>query len=380
MAPETLHAVYLDYNATAPIRPEAAEALSAALALSGNPSSVHRFGREARRLIEEAREAVAALAGAAAARVVFTSGGTEANNLALRGAGLERTFVSAGEHPSILDAVPSARRVALCSDGRIDLDALDSALGDGTGRALVSVMLANNETGVIQPLRAVAELAHERGALLHCDAVQAAGKIPLDMAELGIDLMSLSAHKLGGPAGVGALLLGEGVTIAPLLRGGGQERRQRAGTENLPGIAGFGAAATAAAERLLEEAPRLGALRDRLEAGVKALAPSAEIFGAAVPRLPNTVCLTMPGVPAETQVMALDLAGVAVSAGSACSSGKVEASHVLRAMGVSDERAATAIRVSLGWRSTAEDVERFLAAWARLYGRKASGREAPDAA
>ncbi len=239
-------------------------------------------------------------------------------------------------------------------------------------------MLANNETGVLQPLPQVVDLAHEHGALVHTDAVQAAGKVPLPGPALGADLLSLSAHKLGGPQGVGALVLRPGLELSALLRGGGQERRRRAGTENVAGIAGFGAAAAAAAAA--GEAERLAGLRDALEARVLALAPRAAIFGAAAPRLPNTSCLTMPGVAAETQVMALDLAGVAVSAGAACSSGKVAPSQVLRAMGVDAAAAATAIRVSLGWASEAGDVERFVAAWAELYTRSASGRAATSAA
>ncbi len=367
-------AVYLDYNASAPIRPEAAAALSEALGLTGNASSVHGFGRALRQRIESAREAVAALAGAAPADVIFTSGGTEANNLALRG-DWERVLVSAGEHDSVLQAAPEAVRIPLGPDGVLRLDRLAEELATGGGRTLASVMLANNETGVIQPIRRVAELVHEAGALLHCDAVQAAGKIPVDMAALGADLLSLSAHKLGGPQGVGALVVREGIDLPALLRGGGQERRRRAGTENAAAIAGFGVAADAALEEL-DRAAGLAALRDALEARVRALAPETRIFGAEAPRLANTSCITMPGVGAETQVMALDLAGVAVSAGSACSSGKVTVSHVLQAMGAAPEEAATAIRVSFGWGSVPADVDRFIAAWSELYRRAGRGRSA----
>ena len=366
-------AVYLDYNATVPIRPAAAEAVSRALELTGNASSVHGFGRLARRRIEDAREAVAALAGARADQVVFTSGGTEANNLALRGLDGVRVLISAGEHDSVRRAVPSAERIALDRDGRVAPDRVVERLGELHGRdprpALVSVMLANNETGVIQPLRQIAARAHELGALVHCDAVQAAGKIALDMAGLGVDLLSLSGHKLGGPQGVGALIVGDDAAVRPLLLGGGQERGRRAGTENLPGIAGFGAAARAAGAEI-ERFGRLAALRDGLEARALALVPDARIFGAAAARLANTSCLAMPGVAAETQVIALDLAGVAVSAGAACSSGKVQPSHVLDAMGVAAAEAACAIRVSLGWRSRAEDVDRFVEAWFDLYSRR----------
>ena len=362
-------AVYLDHNATTPIRPEAAQAVVQAMELVGNSSSVHGFGRLARRHVEDAREAVAALAGGAAGRVIFTSGGTEANNLALRGTGRPRLLVSAGEHDSVLQAVPEAERIPLTGDGRVDPEEVTRRLAADPRPALVSVMLANNETGVIQPIQEIAARARQAGALVHCDAVQAAGKIPLDMAALDVDLVSLSAHKLGGPQGVGALLAAEEVSLRPLLRGGGQERGRRAGTENLPGIAGFGAAALAAAAELADFS-RVGRLRDDLERRVTDWAPSARVFGTAAPRLANTSCLTMPGVGAETQVMALDLAGVAVSAGSACSSGKVRPSHVLAAMAVAEAEAGWAIRVSLGRHSQAEDVEAFLEAWMALYNRK----------
>jgi cysteine desulfurase len=373
-------AVYLDYNATAPVRPEAAAAVADALGLTGNASSVHRFGRLARRKLEDAREAVAALVGAPAERVVFTSGGTEANNLALTGAGRARRLVSAGEHDSVLNAAAAgveggAERIPLGRDGVVDLDALEARLGEDSRPALVSVMLANNETGVIQPVARAAETAHCRGALVHCDAVQGAGKIPVDMTALGVDLLSLSAHKLGGPQGVGALIVAEGIELAPLMLGGGQERRHRAGTENLPGIAGFGAAAECALAGL-ERMAGLAELRDRLERRLRARAPEIEIYGAGAPRLPNTSCFGTPGLAAEIQVMALDLAGIAVSAGAACSSGKVAPSHVLGAMGASEAEAGSAIRVSLGWDSGAAGIERFLEAWSALYSRSARGTSA----
>jgi cysteine desulfurase len=372
-------AVYMDYNATAPLRPEAAAVVAETMELTGNASSVHGFGRRVRGRIEDAREAVAALAGARPEDVIFTSGGTESNNLALRGCGRERILVSAGEHDSVLQAVPDAEPIPLKRDGRVALSRLAAMLAGDPRPALVSVMLANNETGVIQPVREVAVLAREFGALVHCDAVQAAGKIPVDMGALDVDLLSLSAHKLGGPQGVGALVAAGGVELAPLICGGGQERRRRAGTENAAGIAGFGAAAEAA-ERGLGDFARLAALRDGLEAKLGNLAPEAEVFGAAAPRLANTTCFAAPGMPAETQVMALDLAGVAVSAGSACSSGKVTPSHVLRAMGCGEAAAASAIRVSLGWRSGPEDIERFLDAWGGLYSGIAAGTRTAETA
>ena len=364
--------VYLDYNATAPVRPAAAAAVAEALVLTGNASSVHGFGRRVRARIEEAREAVAELVGARPEQVVFTSGGTEANNQALARAAGGRTLVSAGEHDSILQAAPEAAQVPLDPEGTIDLTALGDLLSAPPAPALVSIMLANNETGVIQPVAEAARMARAAGAVVHCDAVQAAGKVPLDFGDLGVDLMSLSAHKLGGPQGVGALVVGAESGFAPLLRGGGQERRRRPGTENVIGIAGFGAAAREAAQDLAAFAG-LGRWRDRLEEGVRALAPAARLFGAGAPRLANTACFALPGLRAETQIMALDLAGVAVSAGAACSSGKVQPSHVLRAMGADEETADCAIRVSLGWASEAADVEAFLESWGALLRRTGAG-------
>ena len=366
-------AVYLDHNATTTVRPAAAEAVAAALSLTGNASSVHGFGRAVRRTVEDAREAVAALVGAAPADVVFTSGGTEANNLALRGSGRERILVSTVEHESVLMAGAGAALIPVDSDGVVDLDALDSLLaGEGTP-ALVSVMLANNETGVVQPVAGIAGVARRFGALVHCDAVQAAGKIPVDMSALGVDMLSLSAHKIGGPAGIGALVVADSVPLSPIVFGGGQERGRRMGTENFSGIAGFGAAAREA-RKGVDGFAELGRLRDGLERRILALSPETRIFGAGAERLPNTSCLTMPGMASETQVMALDLAGVAVSAGSACSSGKVQASHVLAAMNADAAQAASAIRASLGWNSTAQDVDRFVDAWTALHVRAEAGQ------
>ena len=377
--PSNRPAVYLDWNATAPLRPAAAAAMTAAFAQYGNPSSVHRWGRATRQRIEESRRAVAPLVGAAPENVVFVSGGTEANHLALRGARCERVLVSAVEHDSVLRAVADAEEIPVDRDGVTQLDALARMLAVDSRPALVSVMLANNETGVVQPVAEIAALAHAKGALVHCDAVQAAGKMPLDMASLGVDLMSLSGHKLGGPPGVGALVVGDRIDIAPMMRGGGQERRRRAGTENAPGIAGFAAAAeTATAE--IADYDRVRALRDALEAEIIARAPEAVVVGAAVPRLPNTAAIAMPGTPAETQVIALDLDGVMVSAGAACSSGKVGPSHVLAAMGVAPEIASSTIRVSLGWESREADIGRFVEAWTALYRRRRGGAERARAA
>ena len=363
--------VYMDHNATTAVRPEARDAVALALALTGNPSSVHGSGRTARRLVEDARDAVAALVGAEPAWVVFTSGGTEANNLALRVLPKRAPILcSAVEHASVLSVMDGIVEIPVDGDGVVDLGALEALLAGEDTPALVSVMLANNETGVLQPVADVAALAHEHGALIHCDAVQAAGKMAIDFRALGCDLMSLLAHKIGGPSGVGALVVTSGVegdlALIPMLRGGGQERGRRAGTENVPGIAGFGAAARAAREGLTDFA-RLGRWRERIENRLRQRADS-RVYGFGAPRLANTSCLTMPGVEAETQVIQLDLAGVAVSAGAACSSGKVEPSRVLAAMGVDANEAATAIRVSLGWNTTEDDADKFVEAWIQVYG------------
>jgi cysteine desulfurase len=362
---------YLDYNATAPVRPAAAAAVSAVLAEVGNPSSVHGFGRAARARMEAAREQVAALVGARPSQVIFTSGGTEANDLAIVGTGRARVLVSAIEHDSVLKAA-RYEAIPVTRDGVVDLAALERMLSAATEPALVAVMLANNETGVIQPVAEAARIAHAHGALFHCDAVQAAGKIPVDFAALGADLLILSAHKLGGPPGVGALVVADHVELAARQRGGGQERNRRAGTENLPGIVGFGVAAEIAAAELGAMAVT-SRLRDELERCAIAAVPRAIVFGREAARLPNTSCLALPGLSSEVQVMGLDLAGVAVSAGSACSSGKVQPSHVLRAMGADALTAGSAIRVSLGWRSSIEDIEHFIAAWRELAARRSAG-------
>jgi cysteine desulfurase len=362
---------YLDWNATAPLRAEVAVAMAEALASTGNPSSVHRWGRAARQAIERARGQVAALVGAAPVEVIFTSGGTEANHLALLGVHDRRHLISAIEHDSIREAVPQATVIPVTSAGVIDLAALEALLAVTTRPALVSIMLANNETGAIQPVAEAAAIARARGALVHCDAIQGAGKIPVDLRALGVDLLSISAHKLGGPQGVGALVVREGVALTALQRGGGQERGRRAGTENGPGIVGFGVAAELAA-RDSRSGAAIAELRDRAEAALTAVAPDARVFAKESPRLPNTLSIGMPGVPASTQVMALDLAGVMVSAGAACSSGKVRRSHVLSAMGASPEEAESAIRASLGWSTTPAEIERLVDAWAALYGRTRS--------
>ena len=353
---------YLDYNATSPLRPAAFDAMVEALRAGGNPSSVHGVGRRSRAIVDKARREVAALVGALPAETIFTSGGTEANNLALSGAGRRRVLVSAIEHDSVRRAVPQAEILPVDGDGVLDLAALERALATSAEPALVSVMLANNETGVLQPIADVVRLARAAGALVHCDAVQGAGKVPVDLHGLGVDYLSLSAHKLGGPTGVGALVIRSGAPLRPDRRGGGQESNRRAGTENVPGIAGFGVAAAQAAHGL-----DVTALRDRIEFSLVQIAADAKVFGVKASRIGNTTCISMPGVPAETQVMAFDLAGVCISAGAACSSGKVQRSPVLEAMGVPAAEAGCATRISLGWNSEAADIERLIAAWQSLY-------------
>ena len=370
---------YFDWNATAPLREAAWEAWQQALAVPGNPSSIHSEGRAARRLVEEAREAVARLAGAAWADVIFTASGTEANALALTPAietatekrPRDRLFISAIEHSSVRTggrfAPEAVEELPVDADGRLDLATIGQALARAS-RPLVSIMLANNETGVIQPVAEAAALVHAAGGLLHVDAVQAAGRIPCEMGALGADLLTLSAHKIGGPKGVGALIrASDDIHIAdPLIRGGGQERGLRAGTENVAGIAAFGAAAAVASTQAGAEAAAMLVLRNRLEAELKAVTPQAVIFGENAARLPNTTLFAHAGMKAETAVIAFDLEGVAVSSGAACSSGKVQPSHVLAAMGISPALTKAAVRVSLGWTTTEADVVRFIDAWRKL--------------
>ena len=367
---------YLDHNATSPLRAEAREAVDRALAIGGNPSSIHARGRQARALIENARAKVAALAGAAPDEIVFTAGGSEANALALwgaihgaadAGARITRLFVSAVEHDSVLaNATALAERFAglrletipVTSDGVADLEALRNQLREGKGRALIALMAANNQTGVVQPVAEATELARGAGAHLLVDAVQAAGKMPVPNA----DYVTLSAHKIGGPQGAGALVLRKDAPFAPLIAGGGQEQGRRAGTENLSGIAGFGAAAA--------NVEPLGAtLRDLFETKLRRMCPDAVIFGDKALRLDNTSNFALPGTPAETALIALDLDGVMLSSGAACSSGKVKPSHVLAAMGVSDDLSRCALRASFGWNSTEADVEVVIVSLSNLLAR-----------
>src|ERR1017187_4036809 len=365
---------YFDWNATAPLRQEARAAMVTTLGLTGNASSVHAEGRAARRLVEAAREQVAGLVGAEAKNVTFTSGATEANMLALtpaieiggRKSLRDRLFVSANEHPSVRSggrfSADAVEELPVTGAGVVDLHALRSAIARAE-RPFVSVMLANNETGVIQPIADIAAIVHAANGVLHVDAVQGPGRIDCRISELGADLMSLSAHKLGGPQGAGALVSRGDIHIGePLIKGGGQERSLRAGTENVAAIAGFGAAAATNQA----DAARMAGSRDRLEAGIKAILPEALIFGESAPRLPNTTLFAVPGMKAETEIIAFDLNGIAVSSGSACSSGKVQASHVLAAMGVKSSLAQGAVRVSLGWSTSERDIENLLNALTKV--------------
>jgi len=366
--------IYADHNATSPLRPEARAAMLAAMDAQANPSSVHGAGRAARKIVEDARAQIGGAIGSRAQDIVFTSGGTEASALALHGlvAGLEQKatlLVSAIEHEAVTKNAGTAgvnlETAYVTSTGQLDLESLENTLKrwdhDRSGAPILSVMLANNETGVIQPVREAAALVREAGGLTHCDAVQGLGKIPVNVAMLGVDTLALSAHKCGGPQGVGALWIRAGAPVKPILMGGGQERSVRSGTENLSGIAGFGAAAEVSVAGL-STFGRLAAGRDAMEDRLISEA-GVTVFGKAVPRLANTSCFGIPGFRAETQVMAMDLAGVAVSSGSACSSGKVKRSLVLGAMGVDDTLAECAIRTSFGWNSAATDFTGVAEAW-----------------
>jgi cysteine desulfurase len=366
---------YLDWNATAPLRSEARAAMLAALDEVGNPSSVHAEGRRARRIVEDAREKVAHLAGAQPSEVVFTSGATEANNWAV-GRAWAAVLHSRLEHPSVtapaLAGDGESVELPVRRDGRLDLASLEAwlaacrdRLAKAPGRALLALQAANNETGVVQTVAEAGAVAAAHGLAVLCDAVQAAGRLPLAFSGSSLTFMTLSAHKLGGPKGVGALVVRDDAPLPPLLVGGGQERGRRAGTENVAAIAGFGAAAVAAAGEIAYFGSLAG-LRDDLEAAVLGATPQAIVVGRDVPRLANTSCIVLPGRAAETLVAALDLSGIAVSAGSACSSGKVSASPVLAAMGYGSDLARSAIRISIGPSTTPEDIEAFVAAWTRI--------------
>lgn len=368
---------YLDWNATAPLRREARDAMAAAWDLFGNPSSVHAEGRRARGLVEDARVRVADAVGGRPHNVIFTSGGTEANTLALTPSSgrqkqdIDNIIISSIEHASVLAggrfAPDRVARLPVHRSGLVDLDALRTLLAQGSP-ALVSIMLANNETGAIQPVAEAAHLVHEAGGMLHVDAVQAIGKIHIDIKELNIDILSISAHKIGGPKGMGALVLAENqIRPSALIKGGGQEQGGRAGTENVAGIVGFGAAVMAAETGRVTDMARVQTLRNRLENGLRQT-PGSVIFSQEIERLPNTTLFGVPTLKAETAVIRFDLEGVAVSSGSACSSGKVQPSHVLKAMGYGPEMTRSALRFSLGWETTEADVDRAIKTWRKLSG------------
>jgi len=369
--------IYLDYNATAPMRPSVKDAWNAAVELPGNPSSVHAAGRAAAKFMEESRAMVAGLVGARARDVVFTSGGTEANNAVLRQTGAASLIISAVEHESVMASAKLAgipiTVVPVDTKGVVVMSALTDALEASLKPALVSVMLVNNETGIIQNMKPIVEAVKNTGAMLHVDAVQAAGKLMLNFNTLGADYVTLSAHKLGGPQGVGAIILAPVAPLSPLVAGGGQEQGRRSGTENVAGIAAFGNAAVEAMSAL-GDMNRIATLRDHLEASIKTECPDAVIIGADSDRVANTSCIALPGVSGETQVMHFDLAGICISSGSACSSGKVKKSHVITALGYDEDIANASIRVSLGWNSTETDIDAFIKAFKTLYDRTASKR------
>jgi len=357
--------VYLDHNATTAVKPDVWEAIEALPALPYNPSSVHSYGREARRLVEEARKRLLQAVGADDSyQCVFTASGSEANNLALKGVVSDLLLVSAIEHASVLQCEHATTKlIPVTEAGIVDVTALEAMLAEATGTVCISVMLANNETGIIQPIIAIAALAARYHALLHCDAVQAFGKIAVDIKTLGIDMLTLSAHKCGGLLGAAALVVKKKIALKAVIQGGGQERGMRSGTENVPAIVGFGTAAMTAEHY---NAARIAMLRDRLEEAL----PKAVIIGKDQQRLPNTSMMIMPAVSSEVQIIDFDLQGIAISAGSACSSGKVTVSHVLLAMGVTKAAASCAIRVSLGESTIEDDIKQFIAVWNELYSRQ----------
>ena len=369
---------YLDHNATAPIRPEVIDAVADAMARDGNSLSVHEEGRRARKTLEDAREAVRALVNAPVNGVVFTSGGTESIHYALHGSvrphNIKHIFVSAIEHVAVKANAETTgaevETIPALPSGVADLAWLKDRLGNYNiardGGFIVCLMFANNETGVVQPVAEAAAMAHDAGGLIFCDAAQAVGKIPVNFVMSGADMMAMTGHKFGGPVGVGALIVGPNLPLDPVFRGGGHEENRRAGTHNVPAIAGLGVAARLA-ERSLARAAEIAALRDRMQAAAEAA--GATIWGADEERLPGTLCLSAAGFPRETQMMAMDLAGVAISGGTACSSGKSKPSHVLLAMGAGEAEASNAIRVSLGWNSTEEDAEAFIREWPTAYAR-----------
>lgn len=359
--------IYLDYNATSPLLPQVRGVIEEVSALPLNPSSVHYYGRMAKKLLEDSRKTLADFLSVWPDEICFMASATEANNTALRAFSGLTLAVAASEHSSVLNAAKErADSLILPVDenGLLKLEALEAALQQYGSNLLVSVMLANNETGVIQPIAEIARRVKAAGALIHCDAVQAFGKMPLDFNLLGVDMLTLAAHKVGGPVGVGVLVIRNGLAIRPLMMGGGQEKRRRAGTENIPAIVGMAKLVSS-----LTAQSHLREWKNNIEKQIINVSCETKIFSAGVERIPNTICLTMPHISSETQLMNFDLAGICVSAGSACSSGRIESSHVLKAMGVSEAEASTAIRISMGWGTTETEIQRFISEWKNLYAR-----------
>jgi cysteine desulfurase len=360
--------IYLDYNATCPIRAEVIDAVAAAMRVVGNPSSVHGFGRTARKMVEDARGSVAALAGVRSAQVIFNSGASEGNNTILSGYRDKVVLIGSTEHPSVREAAPHAHQIPVDHHGLINIAAYDDML-ELHKPSLVAIQYVNSETGVVQPVAELAAKAKEAGALFLCDAVQAAGRLQIDFKSLNVDYMTLAAHKFGGPQGVGALLFREGLQMPKFIHGGGQEKRQRAGTENVAGIAGFGIAAQIAASNIAEYQTHTGALQSALENGLRGIANDIIITGEGAPRVTNTTNIIVPNAPAETMLMAMDLEGVAVSSGSACSSGTFKPSHVLTAMGYAEDQSRSSLRFSAGYATTMAEIDAALEIFARVLNR-----------
>lgn len=351
---------YLDHNATTPLRPNALAAMSVVLSEVGNPSSIHSFGRSARKHVEDARKKIADTLNVSSGQVFFNSGATEGNNTILKGFSGKRILISVTEHSSVIDAGVKCDLILVHPSGLIDMDAFQKMVTDNPP-ALVSVMLVNNETGVIQPIAEISKIAKSVGALIHCDAVQAYGRIAFTRESLGVDFLTLSSHKIGGPQGVGALIVSAGTTLPKLLEGGGQERRSRAGTENTAGITGFGVAAVEAMSSI-PAFQKLENFRNLIEAEISK-SPRVKIYGQNAPRVANTICCTVDGITSDTLLMAFDIEGIAISSGSACSSGTVKITHVLKAMGMDEKQNAAALRISLGHTTTTQDIEQFIKVW-----------------
>lgn len=358
--------IYLDYNATCPIRPEVITAVTEAMTIIGNPSSIHQEGRQCKKLIEQARAHIASLVSCTPKQVIFTSGATETNNMLLKGyAPHRRILIGATEHPSIVDGGVEAEQIPVLENGILDLDALKAMLESDLRPTFVSIMMVNNETGVIQPIKEIGALLKNYDCIFYSDTAQATGRIPVHFPSMNVDFISLSSHKIGGPQGTGAIVMAKGTNPPTLLHGGGQERRQRAGTENVAGIHGFGLAAQLALDGL-DDYQKLTTYQKQIEVALKASHPDLIINGETTPRVANTTSMCLKGFDASTLLMNLDLEGIAVSTGSACSSGSIKASYVLKAMGASDSQAKSGLRISTGWATTQDDIDAFISAWTNI--------------